>query len=160
MFYFCVILLTIILSLCTVFIHVSFNPVFSQDDGDDGFFTVPEDEFYNPKEYGIKQPSLSLKSENSNESIIYKEKPKQFIDPKNYPDFKFAVVGDWGCTKNTVKTVNLIHNQNPYIVFSLGDTSYGPDINCWIDIVNPILDKIKAVLAIMMLCHLIFLNSI
>jgi predicted phosphodiesterase len=146
MFYIYNILLITFLTLFTLFIYVSFNSVFSQEDGDDGFFTVPEDEFYDPKDYGIKKPPSSLEAENSSESTIYKENSEQFIDPKNYPDFKFAVVGDWGCTKNTVKTVNLIHNQNPNIVFSLGDTSYGPDIDCWIDIVNPILDKIKAVI--------------
>ena len=62
------------------------------------------------------------------------------------PDYNFAIAGDWGYTKNTKKTVDLIQNQNPAIVFSLGDTSYGKDINCRAEIIKPISDKIKAVI--------------
>ncbi|HSF49267.1 MAG TPA: hypothetical protein VLA74_00775 [Nitrososphaeraceae archaeon] len=31
------------------------------------------------------------------------------------------------------------------IVFSLWDTSYGTDMDCWLDIVKPISDKINSV---------------
>jgi len=42
--------------------------------------------------------------------------------------------------------VELIQNQNPDIVFSLGDTSYCNDINCWVDIVKPISDRMKVII--------------
>jgi hypothetical protein len=42
--------------------------------------------------------------------------------------------------------VDSIQNQNPDLVFSLGDTSYEPNIKCWTDIIKPISDKIKAVI--------------
>ena len=42
--------------------------------------------------------------------------------------------------------MDLIQTQNPDLVFSLWDTSYGSDINCWVDIIKPIADKIIAVI--------------
>ena len=42
--------------------------------------------------------------------------------------------------------MDLIQNDDPELVLSLGDTSYGKDINCWVDIVKPISDRMKAVI--------------
>ncbi|HET9774528.1 MAG TPA: metallophosphoesterase, partial [Nitrososphaeraceae archaeon] len=81
---------------------------------------------------------FSLKSAFSNDEIN-----EQVKDKKNWSKLSFAIVGDWGCTKDTKKTVDSIQDHNPEIVFSLGDTSYGADINCWLDIVKPISDKMK-----------------
>jgi predicted phosphodiesterase len=75
-----------------------------------------------------------------------KEKLKQIVNSNDISDSNFALVGDWGCTKNTAKTVDLIQSQNLDLVFSLGDTSYKPTINCWEDIVNPISDKMKGII--------------
>ena len=60
--------------------------------------------------------------------------------------FNFALVGDWGCTTNTIKTVDSIQKHNPELVISLGDTSYQLDSDCWLDIVKPISDKMKSVI--------------
>src|SRR5215204_6623947 len=57
---------------------------------------------------------------------------------------RLLVTGD--ALKITARTVELIQNHDPYIVFSLWDTFYCPYINCWTDIVSPISDKIKAVI--------------
>jgi hypothetical protein len=54
------------------------------------------------------------------------------------PDFNFAAVGDWGCTSNTNMTVNNILNKNPELVLALGDFSYEPTADCWLDIIQPI----------------------
>src|SRR5215217_2481354 len=137
-----IILLTLI-GIISFFIPI--NSAFSQGDGDE-FFAVPEDEFYDPKDYGEGSSSISSELNNFSESPFYKDNTEQSIDSKYFSDFKFAVVGDWGCTKDTAKTVQLIQNQNPVLVFSLGDTSYESDIKCWLDIVKPISDKIKAVI--------------
>jgi len=133
--------LTLVISISFL---ISLNYIFSQDE--DGFFIVPEDEFYDPRSYAINNSvSSSLsESENLSKQTMYKENADQFVNSKD--DFDFAVVGDWGCTKDTAKTVDSIQNQNPDIVFSLGDTSYGPDIKCWKDIVKPISDRMKAVI--------------
>jgi calcineurin-like phosphoesterase family protein len=99
-----------------------------------------------PKDYG-GDSSISSELTDFNESAFYRDNAEQFVvDSKNYSDFNFAVVGDWGCTKNTKKTVDSIENHYPELVFSLGDTSYGSNINCWADIIKPISDKIKAVI--------------
>ena len=58
------------------------------------------------------------------QDALAKEKPKQIVNSKDYSESNFVLVGDWGCTKNTAKTVDLIRSQNPDLVFSLGDTSY------------------------------------
>jgi predicted phosphodiesterase len=144
--------LTLVIGISCLF---SLNSISSQDEDededDDGFFVVPENEFYDPENYlldkSVSSPSSSSsESENLSKHTMNKKNTEQFVNSENSSDFNFAVVGDWGCTKDTAKTVDLIQSQNPDIVFSLGDTSYGPDINCWTDIVSPISNKIKAVI--------------
>ena len=138
------VLLIFLLILST---HFSISSVLSADDG---FFVVPEDEFFNPEDYDRKPP---LSSERGNYSDQVKSEdgskntaPEQITGSINLTDFNFALAGDWGCTKNTAKTVDLIQSHDPVFVFSLGDTSYGKDINCWVDIVKPISDRMKAVI--------------
>lgn len=128
-------------------IHVSIQSVLSADDG---FFVVPEDEFFNPDDYD-KKSSLSSEKGNYSEKLIsedelYNTNSGKLTGSMNFTDFNFALAGDWGCTKNTAKTVDLIQSHDPELVFSLGDTSYGKDINCWVDIVKPISDRMKAVI--------------
>jgi predicted phosphodiesterase len=141
------ILFTTLLILLIFGIQLPLRSALSLDD--DGFFVVPEDEFYDPSDYDVK-PSLSSGANTSekfrSEHTFPNENVNITIGSQNLSDFNFAIVGDWGCTKNTAKTVELIQNHDPDIVFSLGDTSYGPNINCWTDIVSPISYKIKAVI--------------
>ena len=138
------VLLIILLVLLT---HFSILPVLSADDG---FFVVPEDEFFNPHDYD-KKSALSSGEGNYSEQVKTEDEsnntnPKKLIGSINFTDFNFALVGDWGCNKNTAKTVDLIQSHDPVFVFSLGDTSYKMDINCWVDIVKPISDRMKAVI--------------
>ncbi|MDW0203567.1 MAG: metallophosphoesterase, partial [Nitrososphaeraceae archaeon] len=53
-------------------------------------------------------------------------------------DFNFAAAGDWGCTDDTRNTVDNIVNKNPELVLGLGDFSYEPTADCWLDIIQPI----------------------
>jgi hypothetical protein len=139
-----VVSITLLILIVGIFYLFPFNSISSQDD--DGFFVVPENEFYDPENYALDKSlsSPSSESENLSKHTMYKENAHQFVNSKD--DFDFAVVGDWGCTKDTAKTVDSIQNQNPDIVFSLGDTSYEPNIKCWTDIVSPISDSMKAVI--------------
>ncbi|MGE5634783.1 MAG: hypothetical protein ACM3VV_06085, partial [Deltaproteobacteria bacterium] len=103
-----------LLILLILFIQFSINSVLSADDG---FFVVPEDEFYDPEDYGGKS-SLSSEAENSSEKFrseteLYNANSEKFTGSINSSDFNFAVVGDWGCTKNTKKTVDSIENHYP-----------------------------------------------
>jgi Calcineurin-like phosphoesterase len=60
------------------------------------------------------------------------------------PGFNFAAAGDWACTSDTIDTVNNIVDKNPELVLGLGDYEYyGDDADCWLEIVEPIDDKMK-----------------
>lgn len=138
------VILIFLLILCT---HFYISSVLSADDE---FFVVPEDEFFNPEDYDRKSP-LSSERENYSDQVKSEDGSKntdaeQITGSRNMTNFNFALAGDLGCTKNTAKTVDLIQSHDPVLVFSLGDTSYGKDINCWVDIVKPISDRMKAVI--------------
>src|SRR5688572_2689124 len=107
---------------------LSVNSVLSTDDG---FFVISEDVYDDRADYGLK-PSLSPVAEKfGNVNGSDKENDDgRFVESQNFSDFNFALAGDWGCTKNTEKTVELIQKQNPDIIFSLGDTSYAPNLDC------------------------------
>ncbi len=137
----------LLIFLLMLSIHFSIKSVLSADDG---FFVVPENEFFNPEDYD-KKYSLSSGGGNYSEKFTsedesYHTNPENLTGSINFTDFNFALAGDWGCTKNTAKTVDLIKSHDPELVFSLGDTSYGKNINCWVDIVKPISDRMKAVI--------------
>jgi hypothetical protein len=51
---------------------------------------------------------------------------------------RISATGDWGCTGNTIETVNNIKNQNPDLVLALGDYSYEDTAECWLDVLRPI----------------------
>jgi len=61
-------------------------------------------------------------------------------------DFNIAAVGDWGCTSDTMDTVDNIISKSPEVVIGLGDDAYEPDVDCWFDIVEPIDDIMKNVI--------------
>jgi hypothetical protein len=57
-----------------------------------------------------------------------------------------VAVGDWGCNLNTIETVRNIIDKNAELVLGLGDYSYRPSADCWLDLVNPIKEKMKITL--------------
>jgi hypothetical protein len=58
--------------------------------------------------------------------------------------FNFAAAGDWDCDINARNTLNNILDKNPELILGLGDYVYGGDsADCWLEIVEPIDDKIK-----------------
>ncbi len=57
--------------------------------------------------------------------------------------FNFSAVGDWDCTSDTVDTVNNIFDKNPELILGLGDYSYKTTADCWLQIVDPIDEKMK-----------------
>lgn len=62
------------------------------------------------------------------------------------PDFNFGAVGDWGCSSNAQNTVNNIVSKNTELVASLGDFSYENTGDCWLQLVDPIDEKMKIVI--------------
>ena len=53
-------------------------------------------------------------------------------------DFNFAAAGDWGCTDDTINTVDNMVDKKPELVLALGDFSYEPTADCWLDVIQPI----------------------
>ncbi len=114
---------------------------------DDKLIVIHKEISYDTEDYNIKSFLSSLVEKfGIIQDALAKEKPKQIVNSKDYSESNFALVGDWGCTKNTAKTVDLIQSQNQDLVFSLGDTSYQPKINCWEKIVKSISDKMKVII--------------
>ena len=69
-----------------------------------------------------------------------------FANVSAIDDYNFAIVGDWGCTSDTKKTVNAIENKRPELVINLGDLSYKKTPDCWFDIVDSIDENMKTIL--------------
>lgn len=61
-------------------------------------------------------------------------------------DFSFVAVGDWGCAANTQATLDNILDKDPDMIFGLGDYSYRPTADCWLDVIEPIKSKLKIVI--------------
>ena len=55
-------------------------------------------------------------------------------------------MGDFGCSKNTKKTINNIEDKKPELVLPLGDLSYQSTANCWLDVMSPLKGKIMITL--------------
>jgi calcineurin-like phosphoesterase family protein len=85
----------------------------------------------------------SIKFKTPTNQTIYSNITKT-ITNANLPDFNFVAVGDWGCTSNTINTVNNIIQKNPELILALGDFSYNDtSADCWLDIIKPIDQKMK-----------------
>lgn len=65
------------------------------------------------------------------------------LDIKNLTEFNFIAVGDWGCGPETKKMVKNMIDEDPELILGLGDYSYLKSVNCWLDIVSPIYDRMK-----------------
>jgi len=57
------------------------------------------------------------------------------------PDFSIAAVGDWGCTSNTSNTTAKIVKSNPALVIGIGDNSYEPTGDCWLNLTKSLATK-------------------
>jgi hypothetical protein len=97
---------------------LSLNSVSFQDNG---LFVIHETNYYNAEEYSIGSSLSSVAAYNfENLNSYEKENDEQFVGSQtSSADFNFALVGDWGCTKNTKKTVKLIQNHDPDIILAL-----------------------------------------
>ena len=69
-----------------------------------------------------------------------------YSSSNNLSEFNFVAVGDWGCNLSTNETIHNIIDKNPELVLGLGDYSYKPTADCWLDYVKPLEEKMKIVL--------------
>jgi Calcineurin-like phosphoesterase len=61
-------------------------------------------------------------------------------------NFNFVAAGDFGCSKNTTKTINNMLDKKPELVLPLGDLSVDKPATCWLDLFSPFDDKLKITL--------------
>ena len=57
--------------------------------------------------------------------------------------FNIAVAADWGCEEDTKKTAKNIQEKNPELVIAAGDLSYHESSDCWFEIIEPFVSKMK-----------------
>jgi predicted MPP superfamily phosphohydrolase len=59
-------------------------------------------------------------------------------------DYNFIATGDWYCNEETKKTINNILEQHPELIITTGDqVKESPSASCWIEMSEPIKDKMK-----------------
>ena len=68
--------------------------------------------------------------------------PLNEVTAQNLPDFNFIAVGDWSCDKHPT-TISGVTEKNPEVVLALGDFSYRDTADCWLELIEPINDKVK-----------------
>jgi predicted phosphodiesterase len=65
------------------------------------------------------------------------------IPSREVSNFNFIAVGDWGCRSGTNLTLNNILYKNPELILGLGDYSYEPTADCWLELIRPFESKLK-----------------
>ena len=123
---------TLFLFLFT-FTVFNFNSVLSADD--EFFGIVPED-YYDPRDYGeeSKVPK-QLQEDNTSDHNA--------LTTTNKNSFNIAVAADWGCDENATKTAANIQEKDPELVIAAGDLSYDESSDCWFEIIEPFVSKMK-----------------
>jgi hypothetical protein len=94
----------------------------------------------------IANSLLSFPSSPLTASIIRHADTSSLVANPGDDQLHIIGVGDWGCTPQTSETVKQIVSRNPNLVIGLGDYSNGSQADCWLDIVNPIHEKMKIAL--------------
>jgi hypothetical protein len=134
-----------ILSFLLTLILAHFNSVFTV--ADDGFFTVSPEDYYNFQDDGEEESKVSTqlqeKNSTSDQHALPTTSSPTITPPVKKQSFNIAVTADWGCEKDTKKTVQNIQNKNPELVISAGDLSYHESADCWFDLIKPLKSKMK-----------------
>jgi hypothetical protein len=60
-----------------------------------------------------------------------------------FPDFNFGAAGDFGCTLDATSTVKNMVEKGIELNLGLGDYSYQPTADCWLNITKPIFNKTR-----------------
>lgn len=56
-------------------------------------------------------------------------------------DFSFVASGNGGCDERAQNTARNMENKTPDLVLALGDLSYQKNADCWLDMMNPLLNR-------------------
>jgi len=66
------------------------------------------------------------------------------ISDDNITDYNFVAAGDWYCNEETKRTINNILGVHPELIITTGDqVKESPSAACWIQMSEPIKDKMK-----------------
>jgi Calcineurin-like phosphoesterase len=120
----------------------------NQDDQGD-----EEDQNHFRKFFKFRELERNDQPKKDSKKVSVVAKPKSF-DGYNFAregdekrkEFNFAAVGDFGCSKNSDKTINSIEEKKPELVLPLGDLSYQSTADCWFNAMSPLKGKIMITL--------------
>ena len=132
-----------LLSFLLSFGMFNFTSILSVNDNDDGFFTVVPEDYYSFEDNGDESKVANKENNTFNQNPLQAPPPTTKTTTLKKQSFNIAVTADWGCEKDTKKTVGNIQKKNPELVFAAGDSSYHKSSECWFDIIKPFKSKMK-----------------
>jgi hypothetical protein len=110
-----------------------------------GANSLDEDKFFSGKVDEVRLWNRGLT--NSEIEQIYSNGTFNTMGQNLYHDFKnifnIAVAADWGCDENATKTAQNIQKKNSELVIAAGDLSYKKSADCWFEIIEPFVSKMK-----------------
>ena len=139
--FFILFLLSFLLSFA-MFDFTSILSAANDDDDDDGFFSVVPEDYYSFEDNGEESKVASKENNTFNQNPLQAPPPPTTTTLKKQ-SFNIAVTADWGCEKDTKKTVGNMQKKNPELVIAAGDLSYHKSSECWFDIIKPFKSKMK-----------------
>jgi hypothetical protein len=96
---------------------------------------------------GEKNRNNAIKSTNKDELINDDNSYNNILTHKsedNITDYNFVAAGDWYCNEETKRTINNILAVHPELIITTGDqVKESPSAACWIQMSEPIKDKMK-----------------
>ena len=132
-----------LLSFLLSFVIFNFTTILSANDEDDGFFSVTPEDYYSFEDNGDEESKVVGKENNTLNQNPIQASSSPTTSTVKKSSFNIAVTADWGCEKDTKKTVENIQKKNPELVISAGDASYHKSSECWFDIIKPFKSKMK-----------------
>jgi hypothetical protein len=137
-----------LLSFLLTFTIFHFSIVFPSTD--DGFFGIFPEDYYNLEDYG-EESKVSNQFHEENKTLDQNtlqtssssSPPLTTTNTVKRHPFNIAITADWGCEKDTKKTVQNIQSKNPELVIANGDLSYDESADCWMEIIQPLKSKMK-----------------
>src|SRR5918994_759899 len=97
--------------------------------------------------YSINNENNVIKSFNKDEQNNDDNSYNNILTHKsedNITDYNFVAAGDWYCNEETKRTINNILAVHPELIITTGDqVKESPSAACWIQMSEPIKDKMK-----------------
>src|SRR5687767_13319757 len=117
---------------------------------------IKDEEFdyiFDPSEYIGSEDTIeendNIESEQNQNNLINTINQEEQNNDNSYydnvtGDYNFVAAGDWYCNEETKKTINNILAVHPELIITTGDqVKESPSAACWIQMSEPIKDKMK-----------------